>query len=95
MTYLLDHCPLLNSFYEEVVRETTYPIGAREVVKEITIGNIVLRPGKKVLMPFQQLHSNPNVFGQNAAEFDPRRFLNNPTLTKGPKVQAIVLLVLD
>ncbi|PQE19968.1 cytochrome P450 protein [Rutstroemia sp. NJR-2017a BVV2] len=36
----------------------------------------------KVLMPFQQMHSNPDVFGQNAAQFDPRRFLNNPSLTK-------------
>ncbi|PQE20890.1 cytochrome P450 protein [Rutstroemia sp. NJR-2017a BBW] len=82
MTYLLDHCPLLNSFYEEVVRETTYPIGARMIVNEITIGNTVLHPGKKVLMPFQQMHSNPDVFGKNAAEFDPTRFLNNPSLSK-------------
>lgn len=61
---------------------TTYPIGAREVIHEVIIGGKVLRPGRKLLMPFQQLHSNPEVFGTNATEFDPQRFLNNPALAK-------------
>lgn len=82
MEYLLDKCPLLNSFYEEVVRKTTYPIGARDVVSEVTIGGKVLAPGNKLLMPFHEMHSNPEVFGANTAEFDPRRFLKNQSLVK-------------
>ncbi|KAJ8063786.1 hypothetical protein OCU04_007647 [Sclerotinia nivalis] len=82
MVYLFDHCPLLNSFYEEVVRRTTFSIGAREVVDEVTIGGKVLHPGRKLLMPFQQMHLDTRVFGDNATEFDPRRFLNNPSLVR-------------
>jgi cytochrome P450 len=75
MAYLLDNCPLLSSFYEEVLRFTVDSIGARVVAKKTTVGSKVLTPGKKLLMPFRQGHFDSDIFGQDAATFNPRRFL--------------------
>jgi len=82
MGFLLDRCPLLSSFYEEILRISNDPIGTRIVKQPVTIGNKTLLPGHKVLMPYKQMHFDPVVFGSNAAEFDPRRFLNNKNLAR-------------
>jgi cytochrome P450 len=82
MSFLLDQCPLLSSFYEEILRMTNDPIGTRVVVHPVTISNKTLLPGHKVLMPYKLMHFDPAVFGVNAAEFDPMRFLNNKNLTR-------------
>lgn len=82
MTYLLDHCPLLSSFYEEILRISNDPIGTRVVKQPVIIGGKTLLPGHKVLMPYKQMHFDPAVFGSNAADFDPRRFLNNKNLVR-------------
>ncbi|KAK2600639.1 hypothetical protein N8I77_010160 [Diaporthe amygdali] len=76
MAHLLDteKCPLLNSLYDEVLRTTNDPMGIRVVTKEVTIGGRVLKPGRKLLMPYKQMHYNAEVFGSNVAEFDPHRF---------------------
>ncbi|KAI9706160.1 MAG: hypothetical protein M1820_004921 [Bogoriella megaspora] len=82
MSYLLEKCPRLASFYEEILRMANDSMGARLVTKQTVIGNKVLQPGKKVLMPYKQLHFDPAVFGPNAADFDPERFLNHQSLSK-------------
>lgn len=82
MTYLVNHCPLLASFYEEVLRLTVDPIAVRVTTEEVTIGGKVLQPGRKVLAPFRQMHFNPEIYGADAAAFDPQRFANNPKLQR-------------
>lgn len=82
MAYLLDHCPLLASFYDEVIRITVDPIAVRVTSSEVTIGGKTLQPGRKVLAPFRQMHFNPDVYGADAATFDPRRFASNPKLQR-------------
>ena len=82
MNYLLDHCPRLASLYEEILRTVNDPIGARVVAQEVTVGGKTLRPGARLLMPYKQLHYDPDVFGPNAAGFDPERFLRNKNLLK-------------
>lgn len=85
MAYLLDTktCPLLNSLYEEVLRTTNDPMGVRVVTDNVTIGSKVLCPGHKLLMPYKQLHFNPDIFGSDAASFDPRRFQQRSESEKG------------
>ncbi|KJZ70897.1 hypothetical protein HIM_09723 [Hirsutella minnesotensis 3608] len=80
----LEKCPLLSSFYEEVLRTTVDTIGARVVAQKTTIGNKILLPGRKLLMPYRQAHFDPDVFGQDAASFNPRRFLQNKKLNQSP-----------
>jgi cytochrome P450 len=82
MEYLLDKCPLLSSFYEEVLRMTVDSVGARVVTKKTTIGTKILYPGRKVLMPFRQGHFDPEFLGQDAAIFNPRRFYDNKKLSR-------------
>lgn len=82
MAYLVDRCPLLASFYDELLRLTVDPIAVRVTAEQVTVGGKVLQPGRKVLAPFRQMHFNPEVYGADAASFDPRRFANNPKLQR-------------
>ncbi|KAF2188890.1 hypothetical protein K469DRAFT_72650 [Zopfia rhizophila CBS 207.26] len=38
-------------------------------------GNKVLSLGKKILMPYKQVHFNPDALSSNTSDFDPGRFL--------------------
>jgi cytochrome P450 len=82
LAFLLDKCPLLSSFYDEILRLTVDSVGARVVVKETTIGNKKLSPGRKLLMPFRQGHFDPEFFGHDAAIFNPKRFYDNKNLSR-------------
>ncbi|KAG8162984.1 hypothetical protein KVR01_007462 [Diaporthe batatas] len=82
MPYLLDHCPSLASFYEEILRYVNDPVGIREVTEQVSIGGKTLQPGRTLLMPYRQLHFDTSVFGPNAATFDPHRFLENKSLIR-------------
>lgn len=44
----------------------------------------MLPQGYRVLAPYRQLHYNEDVFGKNAGEFDPERFLVNKDLIHHP-----------
>lgn len=48
----------------------------------MTIGGKALQPGRKLLMPYKQLHMDAAVFGPDADSFDARRFMNNKTLER-------------
>lgn len=82
MSYLLEKCPRLASLHDEVLRLTVDPIAVRVATEEVTISGKVLQPGRKLLAPFRQMHLNPEVYGPDAAAFDPMRFANNPKLQR-------------
>lgn len=89
MAHLLDNCPLLSSFYDEVLRLSVDPIAVRVVspptsaaTGDVKLGGKTLRPGRQVLAPFRQMHLDPEVYGANAAELSPRRFADNPRLLR-------------
>lgn len=69
MTWLLDSCPRLNAFFDEVMRMTNSSSSVRSVVSDTVIGDTVLGAGTKVLIPYRQLHFNEDVFGENALQF--------------------------
>ncbi|KAJ0107551.1 hypothetical protein J7T55_007741 [Diaporthe amygdali] len=80
--YLLNMCPLLASFYEEMLRVNNEPVGIRLVASSVIIGGKELQPGRKLLMPYKQLHMDPSVFGTNVDSFDARRFMNEKSLER-------------
>ncbi|KAI9844750.1 MAG: hypothetical protein M1837_005283 [Sclerophora amabilis] len=84
LQYLLQSCPRLESVYNEVLRIANMPIGARGVLSDVEIGGKTLLAGRKVLMPYRQLHFDEDVFGSNVRHFDPDRFLNNKDLSRSP-----------
>lgn len=72
--------PHLNAAFDEVLRHANNAMGIRLVTGETTIGDKTLRPGRKLLMPYRQLHldERPSVWSDQssfrpASEFDPGR----------------------
>lgn len=82
MSHLIDNAPKLAAFYDEMLRLSVDPIAVRVTTTETQLGTKVLQPGRKVLAPFRQMHFNPEVFGEDAAAFNPTRFTDNPKLER-------------
>ena len=78
----LETCEHLVAVYHEMLRFNTASASIRTVAAPTGLGDVTLSAGAKVLIPYRQLHFDEAVFGQNAAEFDPDRFLANRELTK-------------
>lgn len=73
----LDDCPRLDAVYHEVLRLTTASTSIRTVISPTWIGGKELAVGNDVFLPFRQMHLDPAVFGSDAHEFNPTRFLDN------------------
>ena len=84
ISHLLEGCPLLNSAYDEVLRYTNNAMGVRLVVNQTRIGGKTLRPGRKLLMPYRQMHLDGDAWGAEAANFDPGRFMRDKSLSRSP-----------
>lgn len=76
LNHLLENCPRLESVYDEILRLSNSPIGARTVTADAVVGGKTLFVGTKILMPYRQMHFDDAVFGSNVKEFDSKRFLN-------------------
>lgn len=87
MDYLWEHCPQLESVYEEILRVMNAPIGARTTMSDVWVGGRMLKAGTKVLMPYRQLHLDENVFGSDAGHFKASRFLENRNLSRSSSLR--------
>lgn len=83
-SYIYDHCPRLTAIHIEMLRLTFGSFSVRKVAAPIVMGGKKLLPGNTVIVPIRSLHYNADVFGRNATQFDPKRFLDNPQLEKNP-----------
>ncbi|KAK1566094.1 cytochrome P450 [Colletotrichum navitas] len=82
-------CPLLVSTYKEVMRLTNRSTGTRRVVEDTVISyrpssasgevrdeqTYLLRKGANIQIPAIITNFDPEVWGANAHDFDPRRFM--------------------
>lgn len=84
MSFLVDKCPRLEAFFLEVLRLINGALGVRQVMQATTVNGKVLRPGNTLVIPFRQLHFDPEVWGENPEKFDPERFLKNQSLGSHP-----------
>jgi cytochrome P450 len=84
LQYKLEQCPLLTATYNETLRLFTSSTAARDVKTECVIGGVTLEQGSRLVIPYRQMHFDEDVFGTNASQFDPARFLLNPSLAKHP-----------
>ena len=80
--YLLESSPRLNALFDEVLRITNSSSSVRSVTRDTMINGSKFRAGKRILMPYRQLHFDKSVFDIDAQEFDARRFLKHPGLSK-------------
>ena len=82
---LLSQCRLLLATYHEVLRIVGSGVTTNRVVLEDTVMTLgqkdyVLKKGGIVQIPANVIHSDPSIWGANALEFDPRRFIDRPKL---------------
>ena len=84
ISFLVDKCPRLEAFFLEVLRLINGALGVRQVMQATTVNGKVLRPGNTLVIPFRQLHFDPDVWGQNPEKFDPERFLKDKNLCTHP-----------
>ncbi|KAK3388670.1 cytochrome P450 [Sordaria brevicollis] len=83
-------CPLLASCFRESIRLASQIVTARRVLKDTTLTDPVsgrsylLKADTNVMMPAKVVHRNTAVWGADAEEFNPRRFMWEEL---GPKVE--------
>ncbi|KAF2114938.1 cytochrome P450 [Lophiotrema nucula] len=82
MDYLSNSCPLLHSVWDETLRVTAFAASVRFLTEDVRIGGKILRRGNRLMIPQRQLHFNPHAFGEDAASFNHKRFLEQSKLKK-------------
>lgn len=82
MKHLSESCPVLDATFNEVLRHKN-GAGAMRLVAETTdVGGKQLQPGNMAYIPFHQLHTNEDVWGERRLEFDHTRFLKKKSLAR-------------
>ncbi len=80
---LRDGCPLLNSVYRESSRLVSPMTSARLVLEDTVLADTyLLRKGAVVQIAGGVMHFDGNIWGPDAASFNPHRFLYTPSGTK-------------
>ncbi len=70
------NCPLLLSTYRETLRHVGIPNSTRLVLKDTVIGDrYLLKKGSVVQVATGAIHADKSIWGPDAAEFNPRRFM--------------------
>ena len=78
----LEQCHRLVAIYHEMLRLNTASASIRGISADTNIGNVTLKAGGKVLVPYRQLHMDQAFWGNDAEEFNAERFLNSKNLNK-------------
>lgn len=78
ITTIKNNCPLLLSTLKESLRYRGMGTAVRMVVEDTVIGGYMLKKGAMVQIPLQVVHSNQDHWGEDAEEFNARRFVKDP-----------------
>lgn len=80
-------CPLLESVLTETLRIYVSSAFVREISEDISVSGRLLKKGGIVMVPFWMLHTDPDIWGPDAADFDAARFVKNPKMLNSPSLQ--------
>ena len=76
ITSLKSTCLLLTSTFQEVLRYRSMGTSVRQVMEDTVLdGRWLLKKDSMVQMPSRVIHGDPSVWGSDADEFNPRRFM--------------------
>lgn len=75
ITTLKEACPLLLSSYQESLRYSSMGTSVREVMEDTYLDQWLLKKGAMLQIPSRIIHQDASLWGDNVADFDPRRFL--------------------
>ena len=89
ITKFEQNCPLFVSAYRESMRLSNQQLGFRRVWDDTTISDghqdYFLTKGAEVILPAGVTHVSSTIWGQNALQFDARRFITNENATENEK----------
>ncbi|OCL05804.1 cytochrome P450 [Glonium stellatum] len=80
--HLTQSCPILNSVLQEVLRLYTSSASMRFISEDTIIGGKLLRKGRKIMIPYRQLHEDSVVWGADSPDFEQSRWLKNASLRR-------------
>ncbi|KAL3456037.1 cytochrome P450 [Aspergillus heterothallicus] len=76
---LRDHCPLLVSAYQEILRVRSSASPTRIATEDILLADkYLIKKGSVVSIPGRSIARREDVWGKNSLEFNPRRFIKTP-----------------
>lgn len=82
MHVLLNNCPHLDAMWFETMRLYNATSAVREATSPCIVGGKTIRVGDQIVAPFRQFHTNPDIFGGDALNFRPERFLEDRGLSR-------------
>lgn len=78
ITKLKSTCPILTSSFQEVLRYRSMRTSIRQVMEETVLEDRwLLKKDSMIQMPSRVMHTSSSLYGPNADEFHPRRFMKN------------------
>lgn len=80
----LEQCPHLEAVFHETCRFIGSSTTMRTVNQPLQLGGKMFQPGYQILIPYRQLHTDEQVYGDNVRQFDHHRFLHNKDLSRSP-----------
>ena len=78
ITSLKTSCPLLTSTFQEVLRFRSMGTSVRQVMQDTVLNdNWLLKKDCMIQMPSRVIHKDNSIWGSDADEFNPRRFMKD------------------
>jgi cytochrome P450 len=78
--YLVNHCPILDSVWNEILRYYVCVTTMRYITAPASLNDYSLKEGQNLLYSARQLAHDPAAFGPDFASFNPYRFRDDPSL---------------
>lgn len=79
LDHLHNRCPQLDAAWNETMRLHGAAASIRTVTADTVIGGRTLRAGRRLVIPYRQLHLEASIFGSDVRTFRPERFLTKKT----------------